>query len=181
MRLPEYTTEENGYIHGTWFCGRPIAKYYGAFPKSFWGRAKTILKPDSGEMLHWFSGTVASEAGIVTVDGNPDVSPDIVHEGCELPFADGSFAAAFADPPYSPADAKRYDLPYPPARTVLRELGRVTQANGLVGLLHEFLPVVKGSGLKLIGAIGILNGPQKRIRGFYLFRKATASEGHDGN
>ena len=178
MQLPAYTVRENGYIHGTWFCGRPIAKYYGAFPKSFWPRAKQVLMPVSGEMLHWFSGTVESEPGITTVDGNPEVSPDIIHEGCDLPFPDNHFDCAFADPPYSPKDAKRYGFPYPPARTVLRELGRVTKPGGAVGLLHEFLPVVKGSGLKLIGAIGILNGPQKRIRGFYLFEKTRDHDGH---
>lgn len=168
--LPEYTVVENGYIIGTWFCGRPMAKYYGAFPKSFWRRAKHILKPEEGEMLHWFSGTVKSEEGIVTVDGNPEVEPDYLVEGIELPFEDNYFTSSFADPPYSVDDAKRYGFKYPPARSVLRELARVTKPGGLIGLLHEFLPVVKGADCKLIGAIGILNGPQKRIRSLYLFR-----------
>ena len=122
-------------------------------------------------MLHWFSGTVPSEPGIVTVDGNPGVTPDVLHVGSQLPFNDNSFDSAFADPPYSVQDAKRYGFKYPPARMVLREMARVTKPGGKIGLLHEFLPVVKGSGTRLIGAIGILNGPQKRIRGFYLFEK----------
>lgn len=173
LDLPAFTTHEAGYLHGTWFCGRPIAKYYGAFPKSFWPRARRILTPHDGLMLHWFSGTVPGEPGLViTVDANAAVCPDVVCEGTSLPFPDGHFATSFADPPYSPADAKRYGFPYPPAaRRVLAELARVTRIGGRIGLLHEFLPVVKGSGARLIGAIGILNGPQKRIRGFYLFEK----------
>lgn len=99
-------------------------------------------------MLHWFSGTVPAEPGIVTVDGNPGVNPDVLCEGVTLPFDDGHFASSFADPPYSPSDAKRYGMKYPPARSVLRELARVTKAGGKIGLLHEFLPVVKGSGAK---------------------------------
>jgi len=169
--LPEYTDRTNGYIFGTWFCGRPTAKYYGAFPHSFWPRAKAILKPEQGQMLHWFSGTVPSEPGIVTVDGNPLVNPDVVCVGTTLPFPDEYFDAAFADPPYSVEDAKRYGLKYPPAKAVLRELARVTKPGGKIGLLHEFLPVVKGSKAKIIGAIGILNGPCKRIRGLYLFER----------
>jgi len=177
VNLPEFTVKEKGYIHGTWFCGRPIAKYYGAFPQSYWRRAKVILVPLDDLMLHSFSGTVLSEPLIVTVDGNPDVNPDYCVVGTDLPFKDDTFGSAFADPPYSPAHAKRYNLPYPPARSILREMGRVTKPGGKIGLLHEFLPVVKGSGCKLIGVIGILNGPQKRIRGFYIFEKAEQLEG----
>lgn len=171
MNLPEYTREINGYIIGTWFCGRPTERYYGAFPKSFWPRAKEILKQDEGLMLHWFSGTIGKEAGIITVDGNKEVEADFYVEGIILPFNDNHFDSAFADPPYSPADAKRYGFKYPPARSVLKELARVTKPGGYIGLLHEFLPVVKGSGCKLVGCIGILNGPQKRIRALYLFKK----------
>jgi SAM-dependent methyltransferase len=166
MELPEYTVLENGYIHGTWFCGRPTEKYYGSHPKGFWRRAQEIIGSDN--MLHWFCGL--AEGGH-RVDGNPDVNPDTVCVGTALPFPDNHFDSAYADPPYSPRDAKRYGLKYPPARTVLREMARVTKPGRLVGLLHEFLPVVKGSGCKLVGVIGIINGPQKRIRGFYLFRK----------
>lgn len=170
-KLPAYTQHENGYIYGTWFCGRPTEKYYGAFPKSFWPRAKVMLQIPGGLMLHWFSGTVGREPGIITIDGNKEVSPDVVCEGIVLPFDDCFFDSAFADPPYSPTDAKRYGMKYPPARSVLREMARVTKPGGKIGLLHEFLPVVKGSGAKLVGAIGILNGPQKRVRALYLFEK----------
>lgn len=171
-KLPEYTVLENGYIHGTWFCGRPTEKYYGAHPKSFWRRALQIVGSDN--MLHWFCGLAQ---GGYRVDGNPDVNPDLVNVGTLLPFPNKHFDSAYADPPYSPTDAKRYHLPYPPARTVLWEMARVTKPGGIIGLLHEFLPVVKGSGCKLIGVIGVINGPQKRIRGFYIFRKNTAEGG----
>ena len=33
-------------------------------------------------MLHWFSGTVGCEPGIIAIDGNKEVSPDVV---CQLP------------------------------------------------------------------------------------------------
>ena len=166
MELPEYTVLENGYIHGTWFCGRPIAKYYGSHPKGFWKRAQKII--GSENMLHWFCGL--AEGGH-RVDGNPLVNPDTVHVGTNLPFPDNHFTSAYADPPYSPQDAKRYGLKYPPARSVLREMSRVTKPGGMIGLLHRFLPVVKGSGCKLKGVIGVINGPQKQIRGFYIFQK----------
>ena len=168
MELPEYTVLENGYIHGTWFCGRPTEPYYGSFPKGFWSRAKQLM---TGQTLHWFCGIVPAEDGFLRVDGNPEVNPDILHEGTNLPFHDNSYDTAFADPPYSPEDSKRYGLPYPPAKRVLAEMGRVVRPNGRVLLLHRFLPVVKGSGLKLEGVIGIINGPNKAIRGLYLFRK----------
>jgi hypothetical protein len=171
--LPPYTVLENGYIHGTWFCGRPTAKYYGAFPQSFWPRAKQVLRP-WGSMLHWFSGTIAPEEGITTVDGNPAGKPSVVSLGSALPFADATFDASFADPPYSPKDSERYGLPYISATKIIAELARVTKIGGKIGLLHEFIPPTGGKRklpVKLLGIIGIMNGPQKRIRLFAIYRK----------
>ena len=169
MNLPEYTTIENGYIIGTWFCGRPTEKYYGSFPKSFWRRAKVVLGDKN--MLHWFCGNVTNEEGITTVDGNLEVKANYHIIGTELPFAEDTFDSSFADPPYSPKDSKRYALPYPTSNRILKELARVTKPGGKIGLLHKFLPVIKGSSARLIGCIGILNGPLKHIRGFYIFEK----------
>lgn len=169
--LPPYTVLENGWIHGTWFCGRPTAKYYGAFPQSFWPRAKKVLQP-WGSMLHWFSGTMPPEPGIITVDGNAETRPSVVamaHKA--LPFADGTFCAAFADPPYSPKDSERYGLPYVSATRILAEMARVTKVGGKLGLLHEFIPPTKRLPVKLRGIVGVMNGPQKRIRLFAIYRK----------
>lgn len=174
--LPPYTVLENGYIHGTWFCGRPMKKYYGSFPQSFWPRAKHVLRP-WGSMLHWFSGMEEAEPGITTVDGNAETNPTVVCLGTKLPFADGQFDASFADPPYSPKDSERYGLPYPSATKVIAELARVTKTGGKIGLLHEFIPPTGGKKylpVKLLGVIGIMNGPQKRIRLFAIYRKLEA-------
>lgn len=171
--LPPYTILENGYIHGTWFCGRPVKKYYGAFPQGFWPRAKQVLRP-WGSMVHWFSGTMPPEPGIVTVDGNPETNPSVVSLGAVLPFEDCTFDAAFADPPYSPGDSKRYGLPYISANKILAELARVTRPGGKIGLLHEFIPKSKGLPVKLLGIVGIMNGPQKRIRLFAIYQKSEA-------
>lgn len=170
MDLPPYTTFEGGYIHGTWFCGRPTKKYYGAFPQSFWPRAKRVLRPWKS-MVHWFSGTMDPEDGIVTVDGNPAGKPSVCVTGENLPFENCAFDAAFADPPYSPKDSERYGLPYISATRVLRELARVTKPGGKIGLLHEFIPPTKRLPVKLLGIIGVMNGPQKRIRLFAVYTK----------
>ena len=168
--LPPYTVLENGYIHGTWFCGRPMKKYYGSFPQSFWPRAKRVLKP-YGTMLHWFSGMERPEADTITVDGNETTRPSVVALGTSLPFADATFCASFADPPYSPKDSERYGLPYPSSTKVIAELARVTKIGGKIGLLHEFIPPTKRLPVKLLGVIGVMNGPFKRIRLFAIYRK----------
>jgi len=168
--LPPYTVLENGWIHGTWFCGRPMKKYYGSFPQGFWPRAKQLLQP-YGSMVHWFSGTMPPEDGIITVDGNATTNPSVVALGANLPFADQSFDAAFADPPYSPKDSERYGLPYVSATKILAELARVTKTGGKIGLLHEFIPPSKRLPVKLWGVVGVMNGPQKRIRLYAVYRK----------
>jgi hypothetical protein len=175
FELPAYTILENGYLHGTWFCGRPMAKYYGAFPQSFWPRAKQVLRP-WGCMAHWFSGTMPPEPGIITIDGNPTTKPSVVSLGTVLPFADCTFDASFADPPYSPEDSKRYNLPYVTASKVVAELSRVTKIGGKIGLLHEFIPPTKKLPVKLLGVIGIMNGPQKRIRLLAIYRKIAEQQ-----
>lgn len=168
--LPPYTVLENGWIHGTWFCGRPIAKYYGAFPQSFWPRAQQVLRPWSS-LLHWFSGTVPASDGVTTVDGNASVDPIVCVEGGSLPFSDEHFDASFADPSYSPEDAKRYHFPYISATKVLEEMARVTKSGGRIGLLHKFIPPTKHLPVKLLGVIGVMNGPQKHIRAFSVYTK----------
>lgn len=178
--LPPYTVLENGYIHGTWFCGRPMAKYYGAFPQSFWPRAQQVLRP-WGSLLHWFSGTVRAGDGVTTVDGNAGVDPMFCVEGPTLPFPDATFDASFADPSYSPKDAKRYGFPYISATTVIAELARVTKPGGRIGLLHMFIPPTKRLPVKLLGVIGVMNGPQKHIRAFSVYRREShAPRGSEG-
>ena len=174
----DYTVLEGGYIHGTWFCGRPTEKYYGSFPKGFWNRAKKLFKVGHG--LHWFCGKGPREDWMVTVDGNPDVSPDFLVEGTVLPFKESEFDTVFADPPYSPQDSKRYGFPYPSGKKVLAEMGRICKPGGRVFLLHRFLPVIKGSGLRLIGCIGIINGPCKSIRGLFIFEKPVGAKQGQG-
>lgn len=169
--LPPYTVLENGYIHGTWFCGRSMAHYYGAFPHSFWRRAQVVLvNGEAGPFLHWFSGTVPAGRW-TTVDGNAAVAAEHRVTGTTLPFADETFDVSFADPPYSPLDAKRYGMPYPAARKVLAEMARVTKVGGRIGLLHRFLPIQAGAPVKLIGAIGVTSGPQKAIRVFAIYER----------
>lgn len=175
--LPPYTVLENGYIHGTWFCGRPMKKWYGSFPQSFWPRAQQVLRP-WGSMLHWFSGMEPPAPGIITVDGNPITNPSVVCLGTNLPFADGTFCASFADPPYSPKDSERYELPYPSSTKVIAELARVTKTGGKIGLLHEFIPATKRLPVKLLGVIGVMNGPFKRIRLFAIYRKTEQQIEH---
>ena len=65
-------------------------------------------------------------------------------------------------------------MPYPSATKVMAELARVTKTGGKIGLLHEFIPPTGGKmylPVKLLGIIGIMNGPQKRIRLFAIYRK----------
>jgi hypothetical protein len=98
----------------------------------------------------------------------------VVSLGSTLPFAEGTFDASFADPPYSPKDSERYGLPYISATKIIAEMARVTKTGGKIGLLHEFIPPTGGKRklpVKLLGIIGVMNGPQKRIRLFAIYRK----------
>src|SRR5262245_53145880 len=73
-------------LYGHWKCGqdyRNRSALYGAYPADY----------------------------LVRVDLLPVRQPDVVADICRLPFPDASFDLAFADPPYSPADAEIYGTP----------------------------------------------------------------------
>lgn len=39
--------------------------------------------------------------------------------------------------------------------------------------MHEFIPPTKRMPVKLLGVVGVMNGPQKRIRLFAIYRKTA--------
>lgn len=157
--------------YGAWHCFRPCSPFPGAFPRGFPKRVLGKLFPD-GRSTRWISVCcgIYRFKGAVHLDRDAGVVPNVVGDSGRLPFRDGVFSAALADPPYTREFAmslygmrKRQHVTIP---RLLAEMVRVTAAGRRVGLLHQIQPTSIPRGTRLVGYVAILLGPGRRPRVF---------------
>ena len=162
----------SGFVHGTWLLGNNYkgTGYYGAYPPQYLGRVGALF-PDRCRVLHLFSGSLPKSKDYVTVDiqGKPSVQCD-AHRLTEK-FKLRSFDVIYADPPYTKADAARYDTPMINRRAVLNQCSAVLVSGGFLVWLDTSWPMVARTEFRLEGAILILRSQNHRVRVVFLFRK----------
>ena len=113
---------------------------YGQYPRGFLQRILPLLNVERSELLHVCSGTLPKGEGL-RVDIRPAARPDIVADGRNLPFADGSIAAVLLDPPYLEQYARElYGTDYPRPAHLLAEAARVVRPCGRIGFVHYIVP-----------------------------------------
>lgn len=117
------------------YLPRPAVKYPGCYPAYFEKRLPEIL--ETSDYIHLFAGM--SFSGL-RVDIKPEVSPDVVADVHTLPFPDGCFLGGMADPPYTKEFAQdKYRTEYPRWNTWTKELVRVVQPGGRIGIMHNYV------------------------------------------
>ena len=152
-------------------CGSARTEIYGQFPKGFLAFAYRILGLKSDLVLHVCSGGLDTSTRGIRVDLRREVLPDVVADGCALPFADASFDAVLIDPPYSVEYAKNlYNTDYPRPSALLREAARVVRPSRRIGFVHFLVPHPE-SGLRFVEVHGITTGCGYRIRALTVFQK----------
>lgn len=81
-----------------WACGRPMAKYKGAYPEGFIQRVEKVVGLKNKKVLSLFSGS--STVGD-TVDIKAETNPTYVADcRVKLPIKSKSYDVVIADPPY---------------------------------------------------------------------------------
>jgi hypothetical protein len=109
---------------------------YGQYPKWFLGRIEPWFGCPRAEVLHVCSGSLPPGEG-VRVDIRAAAKPDVIADGRNLPFRDGSFRCVMFDPPYTPGYAKElYGIEYPRPGHLLREGARVLAPGGRLIFVH---------------------------------------------
>lgn len=163
-------------IYGVW-CDRPAHNegrgLWGMYPRSFLKRALSLFI-DAKDVLHCPSGTLRNlPEGHLTVDLVRDRSrrPHVQADARALPFADGSFDLILSDPPYTPADAKRYGTPPFPQQKFLAEAHRVLRVGGYLAMLHIREPQCPQGPLKRRALIAVSLGNHKPLRTFTIYEK----------
>lgn len=152
--------------------GPPI---FGQYPKGFlpWAHERICLR-GSPDLLHVCSGGLGPETRGIRVDIRPEVHPDVVADGTNLPFDDESFDGVLIDPPYSVEYAEElYGVDYPRPSALLREAARVLRPGRRVGMLHFLVPNPP-PGLSIVEIHGVTTGTGYRIRAFTVYQKDDA-------
>lgn len=169
---------DKGWLYGVWVVGNRYASkhgFYGEFPGNFLKRVVALF-PNAKTVLHAFSGMV--EKGMFvgaqeyTIDANPDLSPDIVGN-VESFSASQQFDVILADPPYTKEDAGKYGLPLPNKKKSVANLAHHLSNEGYLCWLDTMLPMHTKTSLLFVGAIGVIQSGNHRVRLLALFRKVN--------
>lgn len=147
----------------------------GGYPHRFLPWAFEIMSEhgptvDPDKVLHLCSGSLKTG---VRVDIRPEKNPDIVADCRNVPLPDESFDWILADPPYSEDYATNlYGTgdSYPKPGEIVSEACRLLKPNGLLGLLHFQVPVIRKP-MKIVNVYGVTTGCGYAIRAWTLLRK----------
>lgn len=153
--------------------------FYGAYPPGYLKRMLALF-PTSTRILHVFAGSLPSTVGGARFDvrlphdplhppGPLDACGDAQELGLYYPSA--TFDLVLADPPYTAADAVRYDHPMPDRRKVLREIHKVLEPGGHLVWLDTMLPQYRKTQWLCWGLICIVRSTNHRVRLASLFER----------
>ncbi len=160
-------------ISGVWALGNNYkgSGFYGAYPPEYLKRVMALF-PDATRVMHLFSGSLPP-GNYTRVDINKNFNPDRVtdanHLSWDCPLS--RYDLIIADPPYTKADAARYNTPMINRKRVLEECSKVLKPGGFVVWLDTVWPMIAKKHLKLVGTIGILRSQNHRVRFTFIMRK----------
>jgi len=152
--------------------GKP---FYGAYPPNYVERVMALY-PDAEDVLHLFSGAMPYSPSYVRF-GNKIEPPlgisDFEGDAHALDqfYANNRFDLVMADPPYSPDDAKKYDMPYLNHSTVLAQIHKVMRIGGTLVWLDTKWPMHSKDQWQTYGFIGIVRSTNHRYRIATFMRK----------
>lgn len=167
--------ETNRWKYGVWLLGNNYKsknKYYGEYPPTYLNRVYSLF-PDAENVLHIFSGMVeyGHWKNEITIDLNESLKPKIVGNCQNLPFKENSFDLILADPPYSSADAVKYNCKMPNRKAVIHECYKILKPNGYLVWLDTTYPMYTKKEFNLIGTIGIIRSTNHRTRTVFVWEK----------
>lgn len=177
-----FLTQEQGrdVMYAMWLIGndyRNASKFYGSYPPSYLARVAALF-PDvqpivDGRLttLHAFSGSLPP---------GPYVRCDVRQDAecqCDVtdldPSRDGVFDLVLADPPYSAADAEKYETEMVDRRRVLAALARVTRVGGHLVWLDTVWPMHRKAEWVTVGRITVVRSTNHRVRMATIFERTA--------
>lgn len=157
-----------------WACGRPMAKYKGAYPQGFLQRLNRTLGLKEKQVLTLFCGS--SDYGD-TVDIKPEVNPTFIADCRErLPINDCVYDVIIVDPPYDSQNItyseKLYKEGLVRPYSFVKEAVRVCKIGGFICILHQLVYKTLPD-TERYAVIPITTGPNQRIRVLNIFKRVA--------
>lgn len=188
-RPPLQLVRESGreVLYGTWMGGadyRQTSALYGAYPKGYLDRVMCLFpdhEADPMKPLHVFSGSLPRSLAYTTVDVNADRRPDFCANVYDLPslftLAGGvryRFGLVLADPPYSAADAAKYETSMVDRRRAMAALAQVTRVGGHLVWLDCVWPIHSKRDWVTVGRITLIRSTNHRVRLVSIFQRVAS-------
>ena len=146
---------------------------YGQYPRGLIKKILPWLLCARHEILHVCSGCLPKGEGI-RVDLRIAARPDVIADGRNLPFADGSHAAVMLDPPYCEEYAKSlYGIEYPRPAHLLKEAARVVRPGGRIAFVHYITPKPV-DGTRFVKSFGLSIGFDMPMRAVSIYQRDDA-------
>lgn len=177
--FPNYpiTVEDKGWVYGVWYCPTAWMKthFYGQYPLTFLKRVLALF-PEAQNIIQCPSGTVTGPGTTVDLISDDKRKPQIVANAETLPFPESTFDLYISDPPYSPADSKKYGCPPFRAKKAMAEARRILRPGGHYCLLSTRYPSFKRGDWNFLALIGVVTGTNRVVRLLSIFEKPGLSE-----
>jgi len=195
-QIPYYNfqCDQFNIIADCWLCGPPEKdqfgqKFPGAFPAGFLNHVKDAFKtywPERiREVLHVCAGRVPKSEGR-TLDIDRKFNPDYFCNAEDMRLLDGElvpseeFKFTISDTPYNEDAAKKYyKKPMIDRNAVLRQMNRVTQIHGLIGILDQITTSKPPINLQVVARIGVTSVPNLDMRYFTVLKKIGIYRGKE--
>lgn len=183
-------------VGGTWLigaCYKNPNPLYGAYPRGYLERVHAMF-PDARHVLHAFSGGLtveAAEAASMSCLGHPDLDipwielvdmhgpeegrfPTWQGDLFDMPEEwHGRFDLILADPPYSAADAEKYDVPMINRGKVMHHLRAFAARRGNLVWLDQCWPQHRKDEWRTWGTIGLVRSTNHRVRLVSMFEAVS--------
>ncbi len=177
-------------LYGTWLIGnsyKATSSLYGSYPPGYLARVAALFPDLYGKggassaftcpwtTLHVFSGSLPA-GPYLRADVNSAREPDMVASVYDLPtiFCGRTpFGLVLADPPYSAADAEKYETAMVDRRRALAALAQVTRVGGFLVWLDCVWPMHRKAEWRTVGRIALIRSTNHRVRLVSIFQRAA--------
>jgi hypothetical protein len=164
-------------LYATWLVGndyRNKSGYYGSYPPGFVDRVMALFPDwrDPARVLHAFSGSLPP-GPYTRCDSHQSAELRCRVEDLTTSVEGAPFWLTIADPPYSKADADRYETPMIDRRRATRALAAVTAPGGHLAWLDCVWPMHAKAQWLTVGRITIVRSTNHRVRMLTLFERVA--------
>jgi hypothetical protein len=176
--------QQRNVLCATWLIGnnyRNKSKLYGAYPNGYLARMAALFTDvDPDLVLHAFSGSLPAgdyeRLDVVDRTGDPDgFTLGSVYDAPAL-FGGDQFQLVLADPPYSAADAAKYETGTVDRRRAIAALAQVTCVGGHLVWLDTVWPMHSKREWVTVGRITVVRSTNHRVRMATIFERVQGAE-----